>query len=666
MGPDGVAPRRSVVAESSIGSGTTVGERTTPQGGRLRPGDVLLDRYTVLAELGEGGMGVVYKCLDTIGRIEVALKCLPPELSRNESEMEGIRENYAIVARLHHSAISGLRQLEKDPDFGEYYLVMDLAKGEDLSKILHRRHGVPMPLDEALAILHPLASALDYAHGEHVLHRDVKPANVKVETLPAEASQPSQVQSSEFKVQSSGETRQSDELNCQTVKPSNCQTGIRVQLLDFGLAAEVRASMSRVSLRGHVGSSGTPDYMAPEQWEARHQSAATDQYSLAVMAYEMLSGYRPFEADNMEVLKSAVLTRPPDEIEDVPAHVNAALQKALAKNPKERFASCGEFVEALERQEIPGGSRSRATAAGGPPAPRQDGANSQGAPQRENHTEAEGHEESVSGAAKPETRIPNPASTSTVSEADVLRRKLALTRALKAISAEDRADNEFAKFVERAEDELVVAEEACKFGRFAVAAESLNVAEKALDDLRKAKQVREEAERKAKEEAERKAKEEAERRAKEEAERKAKEDVERRARRAAERRAEEETLNGIRQNIREHGAEWNFNVKWCNLWKSIVALLIVLMFVYGLFLLTGFFTYEIIVLLFLSIPPLLLGWKIRAKAEMVLWGKEDIPSFRDFYKTIGRVVAFVLFYAFYCWIVWRTFWSQLSRTPFEF
>ena len=229
---------------------------------------MLLGRYTVLAELGEGGMGVVYKCLDTIGGIEVAIKCLPPELSRNESEMESIRENYAIVARLHHSAIFGLRQLEKDSEFGEYYLVMDLAKGEDLSTILRRRRGVPMPLDEALAILRPLASALDYALGEHVLHRDVKPANVKVD-------------------------------------------GSRVQLLDFGLAAEVRSSMSRVSLRGHAGSSGTPAYMAPEQWEARRQSAATDQYSLAVMAYEMLSGYRPFDTDNMELLKSAVLTRAP-------------------------------------------------------------------------------------------------------------------------------------------------------------------------------------------------------------------------------------------------------------------------------------------------------------------------------------------------------------------
>lgn len=90
-----------------------------------------------------------------------------------------------------------------------------------------------------------------------------------------------------------------------------------------------------------------------------------------------------------------------------------------------------------------------------------------------------------------------PSQVSTFSEADVLRRKLALTRAVKTISAENRVDSEFAKYVEKAEDELAVAEEACKFGRFAAASESLDVAEKALDDLRAAKQAQAEAEPKA-------------------------------------------------------------------------------------------------------------------------------------------------------------------------
>ena len=306
---------------ASTPSRRTMPGRTTPHGERLRAGDVLLGRYTVLSEPGEGGMGVVYKCLDSVGGIEVAIKCLPPELSRNEAEMEGIRENYGLVAKLHHSAISGLRNLEKDPDFGEYYLVMDLAEGEDLSALLRRRHGAPMSLAEALAILRPLAAALDYAHGEKILHRDVKPGNVKV--LPAAG-------------------------------PGGAP---RVQLLDFGLAAEVRSSLSRVSRKGYLGSSGTPAYMAPEQWEARPQGPATDQYALAVVAYQMLAGVRPFDAGDPDVLRRAVLSREPESLTGAPrAAANAlsgVLRKALSKSPENRFASCSDFCQALSKAGKP-------------------------------------------------------------------------------------------------------------------------------------------------------------------------------------------------------------------------------------------------------------------------------------------------------------------------
>ena len=385
------------------GSMRTMRGRTAPRGERLRAGDVLLGRYTVLSELGEGGMGVVYRCLDSVGGIEVALKCLPPELSRNEAEMEGVRENYAIVARLRHSAISGLRQLEKDPAFGEYYLVMDLAEGEDLSAILRRRHGAPMPSAEALDILRPLASALDYAHGEKVLHRDVKPGNVKVATAGG-ASRPG-------------------EPSLVTRHSSPVPSKLRVQLLDFGLAAEVRSSMSRVSLRGHAGSSGTPAYMAPEQWEARPQSAATDQYALAVMAYQMLSGSLPFDADDTDLLRRAVLSRAPDPVPGLPRAANAALLRALAKDPAARFPSCTAFVEALRLAGTARPTRSRFALAAAALV-----AVAAGIFLTQSHrdTEVVSHAESAESAetishaesaeaaesANPETRNPNPAAKS--------------------------------------------------------------------------------------------------------------------------------------------------------------------------------------------------------------------------------------------------------------
>jgi len=261
--------------------------------------------------------------------------------------MEGIRENYGIVAKLHHSAISGLRQLEKDPDFGEYYLVMDLAEGEDLSAILRRRHGAPMPPAEALAILRPLASALDYAHAEKVLHRDVKPGNVKVSW--GGASRPGEPQG--------GGGHQSAAPARPEASPH--LSAPRVQLLDFGLAAEVRSSMSRVSMRGHAGTSGTPAYMAPEQWDAMRQSAATDQYALAAMAYQMLAGYLPFDADDTDLLRRAVLSRAPQPVKGLPGAANAALARALAKAPEARFPSCSAFVDALARAFDPRGVRRR-------------------------------------------------------------------------------------------------------------------------------------------------------------------------------------------------------------------------------------------------------------------------------------------------------------------
>ena len=414
----------------SLPSEATMRGAIGPRDARPAPGADLLGRYTVLEELGQGGMGVVYKCLDREGGIEVAVKGLPPEVTRNRDELDEIRENYQIVAKLHHSAISGLRYLERDPASGDYYVVMDLAEGEDLSRSLRRRRGAPMPLSEALEILRPLAAALDYAHGEGVLHRDVKPANVKVRPSAVPGEPP------------------------------------RVQLLDFGLAAQVRSSMSRVSMCGHVGTSGTPAYMAPEQWEARRQTGATDQYALAVVAYEMLSGAPPFAADDTDLLRRAVLSRDPDPVDDLDPAANAALLRALAKDPKERFPSCMAFVAALAGADA-----------------------------------ADEPRDSESGNRAAPTDEPK---NSAALEADVLRRKVALSRTLTAIPAEERTVAELSVFVASAETELAAAEEAFKYGRFAAAAACLDRADAALEQWRDvAARLREEAERIEREEAER-------------------------------------------------------------------------------------------------------------------------------------------------------------------
>ena len=300
-------------------------------GRRLVSGDTILGRYTVVRELGEGGMGVVYQCLDIVGGVDVAVKGLPPEVSRNEDEMDDIRANYQIVRKLRHPNIAGVATLEKDAAAGDYYLVMDLAAGTTLKRWARRHPDVG--LDVKLAILRQVAAALDYAHAEKVIHRDVKPENVMVD-----------------------------------------DDG-RVKVLDFGLAAQIRSSQSRTS-NTVTSKGGTPGYKSPEQWLGRPQQAPADVYAFGVMAYWLFSGHLPFDGDDPVVLGHAVLSAPVGPIAGLPAYMNAALVKALAKAPDERFESCGEVVDALEGkgnfsrvehvERVDGGGNGRARSPSGP------------------------------------------------------------------------------------------------------------------------------------------------------------------------------------------------------------------------------------------------------------------------------------------------------------
>lgn len=273
--------------------------------GCFRAGDEILGRYAVEAELGRGGMGVVYLCFDKVGGVKVAVKGLPPEVSHNTEEMEDVRRNFQLVCALRHPGIAGIRTLECEESTGLYYLVMDIAEGRNLTRWM-REHDEPGLTPEKLTILRDIASALDYAHARQIIHRDIKPGNVMV-------------------------------------GPDG-----HAQVLDFGLAAQIHSSMSRMSLQV-TSQSGTPAYKSPEQWKGRPQRAAADQYALAVIAYRLVSGELPFDGDDLGMLGHAVMNEPPPEIPAVSSVVNSALRKALSKDPQERYPDCSAFVAALSR-----------------------------------------------------------------------------------------------------------------------------------------------------------------------------------------------------------------------------------------------------------------------------------------------------------------------------
>jgi putative two-component system response regulator len=258
----------------------------------------------------------VYRAVHTGLDREVAIKVLPDYFAQDETYQERFQQEARSVARLKHPNIVSV--FDYGQQEGVTYLVLELVEGGTLAD----RLGSPMELADVVSILGPLAKALDHAHLHGIVHRDVKPSNILI------------------------------------------QKDGTPMLADFGLV-KMADSVRRITATGIV--MGTPEYMSPEQGADELIGPASDRYSLAVVAYEMLTGRVPFRGNTpAAVLVSHMNKEMPPTRElhgELSAHVEGALRRALAKSPSDRYPTAAMFVEALTPAAWPTGLREEAATA---------------------------------------------------------------------------------------------------------------------------------------------------------------------------------------------------------------------------------------------------------------------------------------------------------------
>ncbi|MGD8969459.1 MAG: protein kinase, partial [Anaerolineae bacterium] len=268
----------------------------------------LAERYELIDEVGRGGFAVVYRARDTVLDRIVALKILHPYWNEDPSFAARFRREARSAGGLSHANVVTI--FETGEAEGQLYIAMEYLPGRSLEELLEEEGA--LSLEQAVPILEQLANALDYAHEQGMIHRDVKPGNIVVEET---------------------------------------DRGIRATLTDFGLA---RAAGGGRVLTSHGMLVGSPEYMAPEQADperAAHVGPAADRYALGIIAYQLLTGRVPFPGNTPATLNAhehKPVPRPRSFRPGLPAVVEEALLKMLAKAPEDRFPSASAFVGTLQ------------------------------------------------------------------------------------------------------------------------------------------------------------------------------------------------------------------------------------------------------------------------------------------------------------------------------
>jgi serine/threonine protein kinase len=267
-----------------------------------------IGRYVLTGELGRGAMGVVYEAMDPLIGRSVAVKIIHLQLRPDSKEAEFMRDRLfreaRAAGRLFHPGIVVILDVGQEGDIA--FIAMERVDGVTLERTLATQK--KLKLADSLDILRQTAAALDYAHQNGVVHRDIKPANIML------------------------------------------HKGTTVKVADFGIAKSM--STEHGTMAGMI--MGTPSYMPPEQIEAQPVSGRSDQFSLAVVAYELLSGNRPFQGDSLATLAHMIVYGDRPSIRSIdptlPAGLDDVLHRGLARKPELRYESCTQFVAALEEK----------------------------------------------------------------------------------------------------------------------------------------------------------------------------------------------------------------------------------------------------------------------------------------------------------------------------
>lgn len=265
-----------------------------------------LGRYEILAEIGRGGMGVVYRARDPKIDRFVAIKTISLFGQEPEDERE-YRERFVFEARaagrLSHPGIVTIFDVGEEPENHAPYIVMEYVTGESLRKLLAAENK-KIPVKITLRLVQELAEALHYAHSQGVIHRDIKPSNALV--------------TPEW----------------------------HAKIADFGIA---KLNLAQLTIPGQL--LGSPAYMSPEQLSGEGVDSRSDLFSLGVILYTMITGHRPFQGNSATTVCFKVVNRDPIPVTsfdaDLPAELDEIIMRAMAKNPADRFQSGAEMAEVI-------------------------------------------------------------------------------------------------------------------------------------------------------------------------------------------------------------------------------------------------------------------------------------------------------------------------------